>query len=457
MNKWMKKWIICILVLLVPWILSAFRVSASQVTIVGAGYRSDYAFQLLDLTNQEREKAGLTKLTMNQELMDSAMQRAAETYILFSHTRPTGKSCFTIHTSSHGENLVCCSVNSGTPRKLMSLWMGSAGHKANILNSRYQSVAIVCCQLGNMVSAVQLFSWYPSENIASQTMSVRKNMKVQVAGKYMHLTFGNVSTVNLTDRTKNSQKLTVYHLDKEVFDYSAYDLADQTFWNYANPIPLLPSDFIWSSRDTSVARISSDGTVIYTGEGSTTVSAMLPGTGLKVSIPVKCVKQPPFKVTLKKNVYIYNGKARKPAVNVKVNGKKIASKYYKVTYKSNKNVGTATVTVTGKGAYKNYYGTASFKIKLKKTVISSLKSGKKAAMTVRWKKDNQAQYFQIQYARSANFKTGLVALDNVRGTGKQIAGLMSGKKYYVRVRAVRRVGSALWYGAWSKTKSLKVK
>ncbi|MBQ6321700.1 MAG: Ig-like domain-containing protein [Lachnospiraceae bacterium] len=453
----MKKWMICILVLLTPWLLSAPRVSAAQVTVVGAGYRSDYAFQLLELTNQEREKAGLEKLTMNQELMNAAMQRAAETYILFSHTRPNGKSCFTVHSSSHGENLVCCSINTGTPKKLMSLWMGSEGHKANILNARYQSVAIACCQLGNMVSAVQLFSWNSPENAAAQTISVRKNMKVQVIGKYMNLTFGNVGSLNLTSRTKPSQKLSVYHLDKEVFDLSAYDPADQTFWNYVNPVPLLASDFVWSSRNTSVARVSSDGTVTYAGEGTTTVTATLPGTGAKVSITVKCVKQPPFTVTLKKSVYTYNGKARKPAVIVKANGKKIASKYYKVTYKSNKNVGIATVTVTGKGAYKNYYGKATFKIKLKKAVIKSLASGKTKTMTIRWKKDNQAQYYQIQYAASAGFKTGVVTLDHISGTGKQIKGLVSGKKYYVRVRAVRQVGTELWYGAWSKTKSVKVK
>lgn len=57
-------------------------------------------------------------------------------------------------------------------------------------------------------------------------------------------------------------------------------------------------------------------------------------------------------ITLSKTSYTYNGKACKPKVIVKdSNNKKISSKYYKVTYKSNKNPGTARVIVSLKGNY----------------------------------------------------------------------------------------------------------
>ena len=52
------------------------------------------AYQVLDLINQERSKRGLNALQMDSGLLDAAMARAFETSIGFSHTRPTGESCF---------------------------------------------------------------------------------------------------------------------------------------------------------------------------------------------------------------------------------------------------------------------------------------------------------------------------------------------------------------------------
>ena len=67
-------------------------------------------------------------------------------------------------------------------------------------------------------------------------------------------------------------------------------------------------------------------------------------------------------VKLAKTKYYYDGEAKKPKVTVKLSGKTLkANKDYKLTYKNNKNIGTATVTVTGIG---NYAGTVkkTFKI-----------------------------------------------------------------------------------------------
>ena len=57
-------------------------------------------------------------------------------------------------------------------------------------------------------------------------------------------------------------------------------------------------------------------------------------------------------VTLSNTTYYYNGTLRKPTVTVK-DGTKTLTKdtHFTVSYKNNKNAGTATVTVTGKGSY----------------------------------------------------------------------------------------------------------
>lgn len=57
-------------------------------------------------------------------------------------------------------------------------------------------------------------------------------------------------------------------------------------------------------------------------------------------------------ITLSKDIVTYNGNAQKPAVTVVYEGKILTKGTdYKVDYKNNKNAGTATVTVTGKGTY----------------------------------------------------------------------------------------------------------
>ena len=79
-------------------------------------------------------------------------------------------------------------------------------------------------------------------------------------------------------------------------------------------------------------------------------------------------------VTLSTSTYAYDGKAKKPGVTVKLNGKTLKSGTdYTVSYSNNTKVGTATVKITGKG---NYTGSVSktFKIKnnFKKATVSGI-------------------------------------------------------------------------------------
>lgn len=57
-------------------------------------------------------------------------------------------------------------------------------------------------------------------------------------------------------------------------------------------------------------------------------------------------------IKLAKNSYVYDGKVKKPSVNVVLNGKTLINGTdYKVSYSKNKQIGKATVTVTGLGKY----------------------------------------------------------------------------------------------------------
>lgn len=100
--------------------------------------------------------------------------------------------------------------------------------------------------------------------------------------------------------------------------------------------------------NTSVgtATVAVEGTGNYAG----TVNAQFKITAKSLSLAVVTAKD-----------QTYTGKALKPAVAVTLDGKTIADTEYEVTYSSNINKGTATVTVTGKN---NYTGSKSGTFKI---------------------------------------------------------------------------------------------
>ncbi len=167
----------------------------------------------------------------------------------------------------------------------------------------------------------------------------------------------------------------------------------------------------------------------------------------------------PKTITLSKTSLTYTGKAQKPTVKVvDTKGKVISASYYTVTYKNNTNVGTATVTVTFKG---NYSGTKNLTFKIvaptvKAATISKVTSVKKG-FKVTWKKQSVTGY-EIQYSLKSNFKSAkTVKVTNYKTTSKSISKLTAKKKYYVRIRTYKKVGSKTFYSAWSSKKTVTTK
>ena len=173
------------------------------------------------------------------------------------------------------------------------------------------------------------------------------------------------------------------------------------------------------------------------------------------SEPTTKVKMSKCKITV--NNQVYTGKAIKPAVTVKYGKKKLKKGTdYTVSYKNNKAIGVATVTVRGKG---NYTGSkkGTFQILPRATRISKLTAGKQS-FTVVWNKRAEARGYQVQYALKSNFAGAKSVKVKKAATVKTtVKSLKSGKKYFVRVRAYKSVGKKTYYSAWSRTKSIKVK
>lgn len=103
--------------------------------------------QILSLVNQERSKQGLQPLTLNWELSRIAKIKSADMRDnnYFSHQSPTYGSpfdmikSFGIQYRSAGENIAGGQTSA---QKVMSDWMNSSGHRANILNGNYKELGV---------------------------------------------------------------------------------------------------------------------------------------------------------------------------------------------------------------------------------------------------------------------------------------------------------------------------
>lgn len=107
--------------------------------------QGDYKAQVVAIMNQERANAGVGGISQNASLDAVAQIRAQEIAQSFSHTRPNGTSCFTVLGENGiaynyaGENIA---AGYGDPASVMSGWMNSEGHRANILDGSFGQVGI---------------------------------------------------------------------------------------------------------------------------------------------------------------------------------------------------------------------------------------------------------------------------------------------------------------------------
>lgn len=156
----------------------------------------------------------------------------------------------------------------------------------------------------------------------------------------------------------------------------------------------------------------------------------------------------------------YTGKAIKPSPAVKVDGVKLEKGTdYTISYSDNKQIGTAKITITGKGKYKGSK-TVTFKIIPKKTKVTSLTSPKVKKLKVKYKKVAGVTGYQIKYSTSKKFTKKTTGTVTVKGAGKlskTIGKLKKGKTYYVKVRTYKTVKGTKYYSGYTAVKKVKIK
>lgn len=189
-------------------------------------------------------------------------------------------------------------------------------------------------------------------------------------------------------------------------------------------------------------------TVYACDAGGKTISRTASKTFTLAGIPTRNLS-----VALSYKSTAYNGKAKKPAVTI--SGLK-AGTDYRVSYSNNKNIGTATVTITG---LRDYIGikNVTFSIVPKTPSLNRAAAGKKSArLTI--KRDKQVTGYILYMSTKASSGYKKIATlgknSKVKYTKKK---LKKGKTYYFKVCSYKKIGGKTYTSAYSKLKKVKVK
>lgn len=164
-------------------------------------------------------------------------------------------------------------------------------------------------------------------------------------------------------------------------------------------------------------------------------------------VPVKESKD--LKFSPKNTIVSYTGKAKTPGIVITYKSKTLTkNKDYTVSYASNVSIGTAKMTVKGKG---NFSFNKTFKFRIVPAEVKGLKFSPTAnSITLSWKKASNVSGYQIMeydYSKKA-YKT--VKFVSASTTSYTIKGLDPSCLYKYNIRAYKEIGNTTYYGVYTK-------
>lgn len=332
--------LLLLLLLLAPVHMVRVQAASDQSTVelkLSQGIRRyDYAYQVLDLVNQERAKKNRNPVTMDKNLLECAMTRAEELTVYASHTRPNGSICFSAfpYFEDPSENLA---INQGTPEEVMESWIESSGHYTNIMNSKNVSAGIGCYSQNGHLYWIQCFSSHAAET-CTQPANQNVSPVLSVLPRLMNIHFNVSSPVKFTEEQKT---LTIYATCNG-FSYMSSSLD--------------PSSFTWSTGDPSVATVDQSGVIRLKSKGNTTVTATLKScpdkiltADLNAYYDLEDSKETSLTYT---GSWKYTGNPITFSPVLKFHNRTLTEgKDYTLSFSNNQNSGVGTFTITGLGLY----------------------------------------------------------------------------------------------------------
>ena len=359
--------------------LVAQAANDEQVLVNGAAYYS-YAHQVLAIVNKERQALGRSPLTLDYELTESAMQRAAELAIFYSHTRPDGSASNTAIPSAKrgmtGENIA---LGQESPAAVMQSWFyderdtwaaaaksgtynGKAlptgwqtmsgyelskaapefykevGHYLNIINPNFKSIGIGCFSQGPFYWSQEFSSAAGSGTVWNDNRNTTRTININYG------VCGKDQAFNLDTKMEQMKVLTVG--STYTMKYCLYNTGFPQVYGTIDP-----KIVTWTSSNTSVCVVDANGKVTARGAGKATITARLK-SGRQLTHEWTVSESIANLPTPSIPAQTYTGKPIEPNPTVTANGKTLVKGTdYTVSYVYNTNVGVARMTITGIGRY----------------------------------------------------------------------------------------------------------
>lgn len=228
-----------------------------NVTIEGKELYS-YAYEMLELVNEERTANGIDPLVMDVSMLKHAMVRAAEIALYFSHTRPNGLDCTEGCDIVFFHENIAAGRSYSTPQRAFDAWKSSSGHYKNIMNTTLKTIGVGVFYVDGNYYWVQDFSRNSSTQAhESDYADHQTSMTLSVA----HWLLDDYATAKLSGSSLTPGQTASFSVRYTL--YPAFDLP--------------ASGLVYESSDESVCTVSEDGTVTAVGGGTATVSAWYPG------------------------------------------------------------------------------------------------------------------------------------------------------------------------------------
>lgn len=404
-RKWIVMFAACFLILITG---SEKKVCAEPIDTFSMNLMVteyyDRANQVLDYVNEERKRLGAQPLMLDADLQEAAMQRAAEQYVLYGHTRPDGRPSITVDSTGKmvGEN-----AQMGgqllSAYEIYSSWKNSPGHYRAMVNPSVKAVGIGVCTQGDCgYAAVMTFGYNQQINAGIRTGTCAKDRVI--SGLHVeNCSFGGSSTVG-----------------------GAYQFPYQT------NVPLY---LIYREKTTGVRGKQLDAFSIrsLTPEIAEVTDGMICAKASGKVVLQVCLKQEPsiiWPVSF--------------SIQTKIPERQPESEQLSKAASDQAPAKTEKTVV--------------MKQKLPKIAIASLRSKKKGQLVIRWKKKQGIGGYEIQYGTQKTFKQAKTKKISGKGkTGIILKKLKRKRTYYVRMRSWKKVRGRCVYGAWSKLRKVKIK
>ena len=277
------------------------NVDASNIKMTVTGIQDyDYVNKVVQSVNHERTVAGLNTLVLDKDLTERAMIRAAEIYDLFSHTRPDGTPCFTVlnglYYSLAAENIA---EGQTTAFNVMEAWMNSTGHRANILNKDVKAIGVGHINVNGRNYWVQLFSDNPQDIFTKTGIN------------YTSITFNKDDTDldNLDNIIKDTFDIDVnstINLDNNNKTKNILKSSREVIINDYSKVEIPITSYTFTSLNTSVATVDSNGLVSAVGNGNTTIRVVYNDKQYDFKVNVNIDEEPRLFNDVKKSDWFYS-------------------------------------------------------------------------------------------------------------------------------------------------------